>query len=87
MKTMPASGADQARDDEQHEAQAAAAHAGIERGVRVAADGVDAPAGRRVLQDDGEDRRQHQERHDGPRHRRAGDVVDAEIGERVGEDC
>ena len=38
--------ADQPGDDEQHEAQAAAAHAGIAGGVGIAADGVDAPADR-----------------------------------------
>ena len=79
---MPA-GTDHARDDEQHEAQAAA-HAGITGGIGIAAEGVDAPAGGCVLQYDGEHRRQQQERHDGPWHLCAGDIVDAEIGQGVG---
>ena len=76
---------DQAGDDEEQEAQAADPDPGVERRVRVAAYGVDPPAGRRALEHGGEDRGEQEERHERPGDRRAGDRADAEVGEGVRE--
>ena len=76
---------DHAACDEQRQPYAANADARITRDVRIAADGVDAPADRALLQHDCENRRENEKRNDRPREDRSSHRVDAEIGEGVGK--
>src|SRR5271163_4293511 len=76
-------GADQSTDHEQAEADSVDLDACISGGFGIAADRVYASAERSALQDDDENRREQEKRHERPRHGGLANRIDAEVGERV----